>query len=260
MPKRFGIIGYPLSYTLSPRMHNRAFDVLGIDAIYEAYPVEDVQKAIGLIKSLPLQGVSVTMPHKESILKGLDWVDEKAKAIGAVNTVLNDGGKLYGFNTDWLGFLMALKESTELEGKRVLVLGAGGAARAACYALKLEGAQVFVSSRTFGKAKALAEEFKAYAIPWEGRNSWKGEILVNATPLGSKSEMPVDPQVLHRGMVVMDMVYEPRRTPLLEEAERRGAKTVEGLRMLLFQGAKQLEIWLGIRPPLEAMWEAITGT
>lgn len=260
MLKRFGIIGYPLSYTLSPRMHNCAFKVLGIDAIYEAYPVQDVQEAIKLIRLLPLEGVSVTIPHKESILKGLDGMDEKAKAIGAVNTILNERGRLYGFNTDWVGFLMALKESTELNGKRALVLGAGGAARAACYALKLEGAQVFVTSRTYEKAKALAEEFEACVISWEDRNSWLGEILVNATPLGSKGEMPVESQVLREGMVVMDMVYEPRKTPLLAEAERRGARVVEGLRMLLFQGAKQLEIWLGIDPPLEAMWEAITGT
>lgn len=260
MPRRFGIIGYPLTYTLSPRMHNRAFEVLGIDAVYDAYPVEDVQKALELMRSIPLEGVSVTIPHKESILKGLDGVDERAKAIGAVNTVLNDGGRLYGFNTDWFGFLVALKESTGLEGKKALVLGAGGAARAACYALKLEGAQVFVSSRTFDKAKALAEEFKASAIPWEGRNNWQGEILVNATPLGSRGEMPIESHVLHEGMVVMDMVYEPRKTPLLKEAERRGARVVEGLRMLLFQGAKQLEIWLGITPPLEVMWEAIAGT
>ncbi len=260
MPKKFGIIGYPLTYTLSPLMHNRAFRALKIDAIYEAYPVEDIQEALRLIRSLPLEGVSVTMPHKESILNWLDGVDQEAKAIGAVNTVLNDKGRLYGFNTDWLGFLMALRESTQVEGKRVLVLGAGGAARAACYALRLEKAQVFVSSRTYERARTLAEEFQASALPWEDRNRWEGEVIVNATPLGSKGEMPVDPHVLREGMVVMDMVYQPRKTRLLEEAERRGAKTVEGLRMLLFQGAKQLEIWLGVTPPVEAMWEAIAGT
>jgi len=174
MTRRYGIIGYPLSFTLSPKMHNRAFFHLGIDAIYEAFPVKDVREAVRLIKETPLLGVSVTMPYKESIMEFLDGIDQVAQKIGAVNTILNQEGKLYGFNTDWMGVVRALKEVTSLEGKRVLVLGAGGGAKAACYALKEEGAIIGISSRTFEKAKNLP--FPLMGKPLNGKKGTHGIV------------------------------------------------------------------------------------
>lgn len=260
MVKRYGIVGYPLTHTLSPRMHNRAFAFLGLEAVYEAYPVPSAEGAIGVIREVPLQGASVTIPHKEAIIEHLDGVDEVSREIGAVNTVLRDGDALLGTNTDWEGFLRALKEVTSLRGKEALILGAGGAARAAAYALVREGATFTVTSRTLQKAERVAADFGGKAIPWEKRGLWEGDVIVNATPLGSKGERPLSGEVIGAHMVVMDMVYSPRRTPLLEEASRRGAKVVEGLRMLLFQGARQLWLWLGLEAPEEVMWEALTET
>jgi len=255
MTRRYGIIGYPLSFTLSPKMHNRAFFHLGIDAIYEAFPVKDVREAVRLIKETPLSGVSVTMPYKESIMEFLDGIDQVAQKIGAVNTILNQEGKLYGFNTDWMGVVRALKEVTSLEGKRVLVLGAGGGAKAACYALKEEGAIIGISSRTFEKAEKLAFSFDGEAVEWEKRHTWDCEVIINATPLSE--EMPFPKEAIKEGMILMDMVYNPPITPFLEEGRKKGNKVVSGLRMLLFQGVKQFEIWFGIKAPEEVMWEAL---
>ncbi len=255
MTKRYGIIGYPLSFTLSPKMHNRAFSHLGIDALYETFRVKDVREAIKLIKETPLLGVSVTMPYKESVMEFLDEIDEVAQKIGAVNTILNHEGRLYGFNTDWIGVVRALKEVTPLEGKRVLVLGAGGGARAACYAFKKEGAIIGISSRTFEKTQKLAFSFDGEAIEWEKRHKWDCEVVINATPL--LNEMPFPKESIKEGMVLMDMVYNPPITPFLEKGRKKGAKVVSGLRMLLFQGVKQFEIWLDMKAPEEVMWEAL---
>jgi len=255
MRRRYGIIGYPLSFTLSPKMHNRAFSHLGIDALYEAFPVAEVKEGVRLIKEIPLLGVSVTMPHKEAILEFLDHIDPVAEEIGAVNTILNREGRLYGFNTDWIGVVRALEEVTPLKGKRVLVLGAGGGARAACYALKEKGASLTVSSRTFHKAQKLALSFGGEAIPWGKRDQGDWEVVINATPL--LTELPFPKEAIKEGMILMDMVYSPPLTPFLEEGQRRGAKVVSGLRMLLFQGVKQFEIWFEMKAPEEVMWEAL---
>ncbi len=260
MGKRYGIVGYPLTWTLSPKMHNRAFSFLGIRAVFEAYPVQDVREAVRLIKDTPLEGASVTIPHKEAIIPHLDEVDEVSREIGAVNTVIRMGKTLHGANTDWEGFLKAIKEVTALKGKEVLILGAGGAARAAAYAVKREGGSFTVASRTFRRAEKVAVDFGGRALPWEERGLWEGDIIVNATPLGSKGERPLSGEVIKPHMVVMDMVYTPRKTPLLEAALERGARVVEGLRMLLFQGVKQFELWLNIEAPEEVMWEVLTET
>lgn len=260
MPKHYGIVGYPLDHTLSPKMHNRAFAHLGLDALYEAYPVREAREAIRLIREIPLEGASVTIPHKEAAMVLLDGLDEVARQIGAVNTVLRDGRGLIGTNTDWEGFLRALEEATDLKGKEVLILGAGGAARAAAYAVKRKGGTFTVASRTLEKAERLATDFGGRALPWQKRGLWEGDVIVNATPLGSQGEKPISGEVIRPWMVVMDMVYSPRQTPLLKEAIGKGAKVVEGLRMLLFQGVRQFELWTGRKAPEEVMWRALTET
>ena len=255
---KLGIIGYPLTYTLSPAMHNAAIKHLGIPAIYKAYPVEKVEDGVKLLLK-ELDGVSVTIPHKESIVPFLNDIDEDAEKIGAVNTVVKREGKLIGYNTDWIGFLKALEEKTSVSGKKVLILGAGGAARAAAYAVKKAGGHFTVSSRTFEKAKKLALDLGGDVVGWEERANWKGDIVVNATPLGMKGEMPFPEECMDPSMVFMDMVYTPRFTPLLKAAMKKGAGWVEGLRMLLFQGVEQFRIFFGADPPEDTMWRAITA-
>ncbi len=251
-----GIIGYPLDYTLSPVMHNAAIKHLGICATYGVYPVKSVKDGVELL-SKKLDGVSVTIPHKESIVPFLHKMDGDAERIGAVNTVVKKGGRLMGYNTDWIGFLKALEEKTEVSRKKVLILGAGGAARAAAYAVKKAGGHFTVSSRTFERAKKLALDLGGDAISWEERVRWEGDIVVNATPLGMKGELPFPKEWVTPSMIFMDMVYTPRLTPLIKEAMKKGARWVEGLRMLLFQGVEQFKIFFGISPPEEVMWKAI---
>ena len=237
-------------------MHNAAIEHLGISATYKAYPVERVEDGVELLIK-ELDGASVTIPHKESIVPFLSEIDEDAKRIGAVNTVVKRKGRLIGYNTDWIGFLRALKEKTRVSGKKVLILGSGGAARAAAYAVKKEGGQFTVSSRTLEKAERLALDLGGDAISWEERVKWRGDIVVNATPLGMKGELPFPQELINPSMVIMDMVYTPRFTPLLKAAIKKGAGWVEGLKMLLFQGVEQFKIFFGITPPEEIMWKAL---
>ncbi len=262
MYKVFGIIGDPVSHTLSPVMHNSAFQTLGIKAVYGAFRVDsnELAKAIEGLKALNISGVSVTIPHKEEVVKYLDEVDPIVEEIGAVNTIINREGWLWGTNTDWLGVKRALEEKgIELFGKRVVILGAGGATRAIIFALKNLGVEeIVVFNRTFERAKALADQFKITAKPWSEVSKAEGDILIQATSVGLKEwRSPVEKDVISRFRLAMDIVYVPLKTKFLSLAEEAGLETIDGLRMLLYQGAEQFRLFTGNEPPLEIMEKVI---
>ncbi|MCC6048424.1 MAG: shikimate dehydrogenase [Thermodesulfobacterium sp.] len=262
MYKVYGIIGYPVSHSLSPVMHNLAFRELGVKAVYGAFPVkpEDLSHAVRGIKALGISGLSVTIPHKIEVMKHLDEVDEKAKEIGAVNTILNREGSLFGTNTDWIGVLKAFEEvGVSLCGKRVVILGAGGASLAIIYAMVNAGAkEIIIYNRTFDKAKEVAERFSVLAYPWEDVYDAYGDILINATSVGLKSfDSPVAKEVVSRFSVVMDSVYMPLETKLLAMAKEENKIAIDGLKMLLYQGVEQFKLWTGLMPPVDKMREAL---
>ncbi len=262
MYKVYGIIGYPVSHSLSPVMHNLAFRELGLKAVYGAFPVkpEDLSHAIRGVRALGISGLSVTIPHKVEVMKYLDEVDEVARQIGAVNTIINREGSLFGTNTDWIGVLKAFEEvGVSPSEKRVVILGAGGASLAIVYAMLKAGAkEVVIYNRTFEKAKEMAERFSVLAYPWEAVHNAYGDILINATSVGLKNfDSPVSKEVVERFSAVMDSVYLPLETGLLGLAKELNKITIDGLKMLLYQGVEQFKLWTGLMPPVEKMREAI---
>jgi len=267
--KKCFVIGYPLSHTLSPAMHNANFRKLGIDCVYVARELGK-EKLAGFLEELrqeDVAGTNVTIPYKEEVMKCLDEVDETAKKIGAVNTIVNRKGKLIGYNTDWVGATRAIEEKVKIKGKRCIVLGAGGAARAVCFALAKGGAKkVTIANRTKGKAVLLAEEFggkvdaqfEGIDLQEIGKVVRDAALIINCTSIGMKEgECPVRENVLHKGMAVFDLVYNPKETKLILEAKKKGCKTITGERMLLFQGAESFKLWFGREADLKAMQEAL---
>jgi len=260
----YGIIGHPVSHSLSPAMHNAAFRTLNLDAVYLAFDVVDLKGAMAGVRALGIQGLSVTVPHKEAVMAYLDELDPVARRIGAVNTVVRKGGQLKGLNTDWLGAVKALQEEVaKLTGKQVLLIGAGGAARAILAGLREMGARVHVANRTEEKAKRLSEPFGATWSGLEIPEDLSFDILINTTTLGMAGEnqdkMPVSEAVIKKADIVMDIVYSPLETKLLKTAKTLSKTTVNGLRMLLHQAVAQFEIWTGERAPIETMESALSG-
>ena len=255
--KVFGIIGYPLIHSLSPAIHNTAFKEKGINAIYLYFPCKDVKGVIPGIKSLSIKGLSVTIPHKESICQYLDELDPLAEEIGAVNTLLNRGGYIIGYNTDAYGAIAPLKkELGSIKEKRVLVIGAGGAARAICFALKKEDAKVIIANRTKEKGEKLAKEVGAEFHPLLEIPRENFDILIQATSVGMYpkiDEIPVSGKILSPDIIVMDIVYNPIETKFLKEAQKRGCKVISGIEMFICQGAKQFELWTGQDAPIDVM-------
>ena len=257
----YGIIGDPVSHSLSPLMHNYAFRKLNIKAVYGAFRVkpEDLENAIKGIRALNIKGLSVTIPHKENVMKYLDEIDEIGLEIGAINTIVNKEGILKGYNTDWIGVLEAFNvKGVKLENKRVVVIGAGGASKAVIYALIKGGAkEILVYNRTFEKAKLLEKKFGIIAKPWEELKNAYGDIIIQTTSVGLKSwESPVEEEVVSRFKVAMDIVYLPLKTKFLALAEKY-AQIIDGLQMLLYQGVEQFKLWTGIEPPIKLMEKAI---
>ncbi len=269
-----GLIGDPVEHSLSPCFQNAAFQNRGIDFIYVVFKIEKgrLETAIAGMRSLGIFGLNVTMPYKIDVVQYLDELDETAKSIGSVNTILNKKGKLIGFTTDGKGALEALKyNGVELPGKKVVVLGAGGASRSVSLTLAKEVKELVILNRTLGKAEELvkelkttqavntsvkAEELNHHNAQQELRNA---DILVNATSVGMRPHerlMPVDSSFLRSDLVVFDLVYEPLETRLLVEAKKKGATIIDGLTMLVFQGAISFETWTGVKAPVEVMMEA----
>ena len=264
-----GLFGYPVEHSLSPDMHNAAFDHLNLDYCYVTFPVhpDSLGDAVLGIRALSLGGVNVTVPHKEKVMAFLDEINEEAQFIGAVNTIKNEGGKLTGFNTDGRGFMQSLAEAGIMaKDKKVLIVGTGGAARAIGYYLCKEAAEVKLFDVDTPKAEALAEHLYAVkrnaaiidAASMKSDEFVEGiDIIINATPLGLKSgdPSPVDISLIKKEHVVCDLIY--KETPVLRAAAEKGCKTMHGLGMLLWQGVIAFEIWTGVTPPVEVMKEAL---
>ncbi|HWI54130.1 MAG TPA: shikimate dehydrogenase [Desulfobacteria bacterium] len=272
----FGIFGWPVEHTFSPMMHNSAFDSLGLDCVYVPFPVnpDDLGKAVEGIRSLGISGVNVTIPHKSTVIKYLDEVSPEAKLIGAVNTITNKGGFLTGYNTDAMGFVKSLKldGGTDPAGKRVMILGAGGAARAVTIQLALSGIkELTIVSPVAEEIASLSEVITgSLNIPVKGL-IWdeqvisncleETDILIHATPLGMHPDTdkmpPVEVGLLPGHALVCDLIYNPGETLLLRKAAERGLKTQNGIGMLLYQGAIAFELWTGQEPPVEIMRDAL---
>jgi len=264
-----GIIGDPIEHTMSPVMHNAAFKNKGVDCAYLAFRVkkEELGKAIEGMRALNMRGLNITIPHKVAVIPFLDELDHLADKIGAVNTIVNNGGVLRGYNTDATGFLQALRErGIEPKGKSVVILGAGGASRAISFILAEKGSSLVILNRTWDKAKICTDrisqiftrEVEALELNKENlsRVLGKADILVNATSVGMRpdiNETPVTSNLLKPGLVVFDIVYNPIKTRLQREAEAAGATVISGLDMLVWQGASAFEKWTGLKAPVELM-------
>lgn len=255
-----GIALHPAGHTRSPAMHNAAFAALGIDAAYLAFDVqpENLAEAIAGMRAIGIRQLAVSIPHKEAVMALLDEVDATARSIGAVNTVTRRDQKLVGTNTDWLGAVRAIERVVKPSGARAVVLGAGGTARAAVYGLLERGAKVTVLNRSQDRAKQLVEDLGAESSgPISALAETPHDILVNTTSVGLTSdESPVDPGWISSDAVVMDAVYDPPETRLLRDAASRGARTLSGKWMLVYQAAEQLQLWTGMDAPIELMAEA----
>ena len=254
------IIGNPVAHSLSPVMHNAAFAATGANRVYVPFLVEDIADAVKGLRALNIKGASVTIPHKESILPFLDEIDPVALKIGAVNTVhvIGDGRRrlLAGSNSDWLGSNRALAGHTELRGSTVVVLGAGGSARAIAFGLLEAGAEVVLCSRTERRGRELAVDLGCRWYPLADVGKLPGSVLVHATSVGMAphaGDSLVAQRLLERFAVVMDIVYAPIETRLLREAKEAGCRVVDGLEMLLYQGVAQYELWTGQAAPVEVM-------
>jgi shikimate dehydrogenase len=256
----YGIFGFPIGHSLSPLMHNTAFAHHQLDAVYLPFGVHpgQLESAVKAINALQMGGVNVTIPHKQAVIPWLDELSSEARLIGAVNTIHWRDGRLYGYNTDGIGFLRALEESgCDVGGRTVLLLGAGGAARAIAVQLCLARIQrLYVANRTPGRAEELAAFLKESFPATDINVTAMGEsylsahlphidIVVNATSVGMHphDQLPLPVAELSSRHVVCDIVYRPLHTPLLRAAQRQGARIVDGLGMLLHQGAKAFEIW-----------------
>lgn len=271
--KIYALIGDPVEHSVSPLMHNRCFKELKLNCVYVAFRVrkEFLKEAMLGIKYLGISGANITIPHKVEVMKYLDEIDEVAKAIGAVNTVVNKNGRLIGYNTDGIGAVRSLKEVVkDLRGKKVTLIGAGGAARAISFCLLKEGACLRIVNRTYEKAVELAELLsqtcavrpEVYKLDENelGKALEDSEILINSTsvgmyPLADKS--PVPQKLLRSDLIVFDIVYNPLKTKLLREAEEVGATTIEGYNMLVYQAVESFKLWTGIEPPVELMKQTV---
>ena len=268
--KNFGILGWPVGHSLSPKMHTAAFKAAGFDNYnYIALPIQagKLMLAVDGLKGLDFRGANVTIPHKTLIIKYLDAVDADALIIGAVNTIVNDGGMMTGYNTDVSGFLAALAEAEFMpDDSNAVILGGGGAARAVLWGLcKRKAAYITIGVRNPQKARVLADDFSVYGnievLDWQSdefREVMKtADILINTTPLGmypNVDEMPpVDLKLLPEGALVYDIVYNPAKTKLLKTAESLGYPTLNGLSMLLLQGKESFRLFTGELPDLDVM-------
>lgn len=246
-------------------VYNAAFEATGLNFLYKAFGVTDIAGAIAGVRALGIRGCSVSMPFKESVMAYLDRVDEAASTIGAVNTVVNTDGILTGYNTDAYGAQKALElECIEgLAAKKVVLLGAGGAAKAILHALRnMEVEDVVIVNRTHQKADMLAQKMGYRAVPWNKRSRIEAEVLINATLIGmhpDAEQCPVDEQAIARSSVVMDVIVSPMESLLVRLAKRMGKAIIPGYKMSLFQAAMQFQLYTGVEPPLDVMEAAMVN-
>ena len=277
MSATLGIIGVPIGHSISPAFQQAALDYWGIDATYRAWEVapEALADFIQGLRDPSVLGVNVTVPHKETAIPYLDEMDDWAAAAGAVNTIVNQSGRLTGHNTDGQGFLRALREAGDFDpqGRRVLLLGAGGGARAVVLTLAQEGvSHLTIANRTVTRAEGLAElmrergaQSQAIPLTWDALTAAaaQAELIVNCTTIGmahgpNAASSPLTWQQIPPVALVYDLVYNPLETPLLRAAARAGARVLGGIYMLVYQGAASFQMWTGREAPVEIMLEAAT--
>jgi shikimate dehydrogenase len=276
--KRFGVIGHPISHSLSPLLHNTAFSLLGLECTYEAFDIEPSSLAATLchFKDQEFAGLNVTIPHKETIVRHLEESTDEARATGAVNTLVFEGNRIRGENTDIHGIAASLEEYRGAMGNQLaIVLGAGGSARAVAFTLmnRFAFSEIVIANRNVQRASTLIGDLKAYkqsasfraiALPSNDLDRLLpvASVVINATPVGMYPAINQSPlggdAGFHAGQIVMDLIYTPRETQFLVQASRCGARTISGLEMFLHQGARSFEIWLGQRMPLESLRTVIT--
>ncbi|WP_027720602.1 shikimate dehydrogenase [Maridesulfovibrio zosterae] len=252
IPERlFGIIGHPLGHTMSPRLHNWAFEQYKIPAVYMTWPTapEKVKNFMQSFRNLPISGASVTIPHKLSVINYIDQLTPRAKAVGAVNTLYWRNDHIVGDNTDTAGVSEPLRPHCS-QVKKALLIGAGGAARAAIYGLKsLNIKEIFITNRTKSKADDLAKEFKISVIDWDNRGDQHFDLIVNSTALGMSGKFEkINPMIMAEqdsNTIIYDLVYNPLETALIKEATEKGCTIIHGIEMFLHQGIEQFKIWTG---------------
>ncbi len=248
-----GIVGHPVSHSASPAMHDAAFKAMGINGTYLRFDSPDVEHLGDVIREYVIRGVNVTIPYKQTVMDQMDSLSEAAERIGAVNTIINDDGKLRGDNTDHIGIRYAFSD-IDLKGKRVLIMGTGGAARAAAYTFKNAGSDVSVSGRTPSNVDVICKDFDC--TPHHG-DIVGFDIIVNCTPIGLvDGAYPSDIDRMDKGQIVFDMVY-GRDTPLIKRAKELGCRLIDGKEMLIGQGAESFHLWFGKEPDHNVMRDAI---
>ncbi len=271
--KLYGLIGDPVRHSLSPAMQNAAFEAVGVNGVYLAFkvPPNSLQSALQGLKAAGVAGFNVTIPHKIPVIRYLDGLDLSAASLGAVNTVVNKANRLIGYNTDGAGAVEALRRAgVRIDGLCAVILGAGGAARAIAYSLAPKVERIVLLNRTGSRALSLARELeKALKVDVKGvrltadsliESISSADLLVNATSVGmypKAGESLVDKNLLRSDMVVFDVVYNPVETKLIRDSRAVGAKTVDGLAMLLYQGALAFELWTKRKAPVEVMFKAL---
>ena len=255
-PMIFALFGNPVGHSLSPLMHQTAYREMKINAVYVPFCVRILEEAIRGIRGMGIRGVSVTLPFKSEVIRHLDELEESAGRIGAVNTIVNEGGRLHGYNTDWRGFVRDLKECLPIQGKTFGILGAGGAARAIIFGILSEGGRPLVLNRTAAKGKILAKEFGCSFWPLSKIGRLEADCLINTTSVGMAPQVgksPLDERTLGKFSWVVDIIYNPLETKLLKDARKAGCQTRSGLGMFVHQGAEQVRLWTGAEPPVELM-------
>jgi len=255
-PQNFILLGNPVAQSLSPLIHNAALHEMNINENYSACCVSDLDDAIRGMKALNIRGASVTIPFKVEVMRYLDDIDKDALEIGAVNTIINNKGKLTGANTDWMGIIMTLKEEMAIKGKTFVIAGGGGTARAAAYGIIREGGLPVLVNRTLSKAKIIAKHFGCPFYPLSEISKLKADGLINTTSVGMHPHIlrsPAPKDVLKNYKYVMDVIYNPLNTKLLNDAAAQGCRVFSGADMFVHQGAEQLRLWTKKEPPVALM-------
>ncbi len=259
-PQNYILLGNPVKQSLSPLMHNAALKEMGIKERYSAFCVQNLGDALRGMRALNIRGASVTIPFKVAVMEHLDDIDNDALKIGAVNTIVNETGRLIGHNTDWLGLIHTLKDTMTIRDKTFVIIGAGGTAQATVYGIIKEGGFPIIVNRTSEKGKMLSGKFCCPFYPPSEIGKIKADCLINTTPVGMyphKDESPIPTATLKGYKYVMDVIYNPLKTKLLKEAEQQGCQILSGLDMFVHQGARQILLWTGKEPPRELMQKVV---
>ena len=259
--QNYVLLGNPVAQSFSPLMHNAALKEMGIDGRYSAFCVSDLESALQGIKGMDIRGASVTIPYKVSVMGCLDEIHDDALKIGAVNTIVNNNGRLTGYNTDWLGLMLTLKELMPVKDQTFVIIGAGGTARAAVYGIMKEGGLPIIVNRTMAKGKLLSNKFNCPFYALSDLAKIKADCLINTTPVGMyphADQSPVEASLLPGYKYVIDVIYNPLKTKLLLDAEKQGCRIVSGLDMFVYQGAQQIKLWTGKEPSRAVMKKVVT--